>query len=344
MYLLQNLIIPFSLVWIVQAVQIYVITTEYVSSNATCEKDNLTLHPCVRLANLPRELPLDYESTNISINITFLPGDYYIFDFFSFQFHDVNFYLTSWQNQSQVKIICESGDFSLEHSDSKTISIRNVEFYNCGNAAPIISIQNVTELKMQYVNCTNSSEGFLTVHEVAENVNIGHCIFQRSTNNIAVNISSSLTRSIHICNTTFSNNSFGSLMLQIAYTSVSFDHCIFEHNKANENSTGAAIDAKGSLVPNRFEVCRLSINHCLFINNTADKGGVVAITECRTNIWHSRFTNNSACKKGGAIKLEYYIYIREYWLYHYRPNIYIANCIFIYNHAQHGGVIYICIN
>ena len=289
-----------------QAVQIYVITTEYASSNATCEKDNLILHPCVRLTNLARTLQLD-KLTNISITITLLPGDYYIFDLFSFQFHDVNFSLTSWQNQGQVKIICEGGDFSLKHSDSKTISIRNIEFYNCGNDAPIISTQNVTEVKMQYINCTNSSEGFLTVHEGAQNVNVSRCIFQKTSNHFAVKITSAIVICISIFKTIFASNT-GSLMLNTTNPWVNViiivDHCSFEHNKAKENSKGAAIAVEGFTAPTKFEVDSLLISHCDFMNNTAADGGAVVISNYHTNISHSKFTNNFACNKGGAIKLE----------------------------------------
>ena len=60
------------------------------------------LHPCVGLGDLERTL---HELDQTDINITFLPGDYYIFDVFSFQFHDGNIFLASWQNQNQVRLI-----------------------------------------------------------------------------------------------------------------------------------------------------------------------------------------------------------------------------------------------
>ena len=44
------------------------------------------------------------------------------------------------------------------------------------------------------------------------------------------------------------------------------------------------------------------------INNTADDGGAIVISDNLTNISHSRFTNNSARKKREAIILEGAIY------------------------------------
>ena len=39
------------------------------------------------------------------------------------------------------------------------------------------------------------------------------------------------------------------------------------------------------------------LGYCHFLNNTADDGGAVVITDYHTSISHSRFTNNSAQKK-----------------------------------------------
>ena len=337
MYLLQNTVRSFVLLQLIQAVQIYVITTEYASSNDTCEKDNLNLHPCVRLADLASKLQL-YELTSISINVNFLPGEFYVFDLFRFEFHNVNFLLTSWQNQGQVKIICEGGDFSLKHSNSKTISIRNVEFYNCSNDAPIISIQNVTEVNIQYINCKNSSEGFLMVNEEAQNVNISYCIFQGTTNHFAVKIMSEVTTSVLIPNTTFAGNTFGSLMLNIYYkldNVIEIVNCIFKHNKAGENSTGATIAVKG-FEPTGFKFDVLLISHCDFINNTAGDGGAVVISDYNVNISHSKFTNNFAYNKGGAIKLDFTFKLKF--------NVSIKNCTFLHNTAQNGGLIFISVS
>ena len=99
--------------------------------------------------------------------MTLLPGDYFIFDLFSFHFYYINFFLTSWQSQGQVRLICEGGDFSIAYRDMRTISIRNVEFYNGGNEAPIISVlqEDVIEVNIQNINCTNCSEGFLQCYK-----------------------------------------------------------------------------------------------------------------------------------------------------------------------------------
>ena len=147
MYLLQSLIISFSILQAIKAACIYVITTEHASSSATCERNILTFHPCVGLTDLERTL---HELDQTDINITLLPGDYYIFDMFSFQFYYGNVFLASWQNQGQVRFICNGGDFSMKFTRTETLGIRNVEFLNCGNAAPIIHAQMVTAIHQQY--------------------------------------------------------------------------------------------------------------------------------------------------------------------------------------------------
>ena len=71
----------------------------------------------------------------------------------------------------------------------RTISIRNVEFYKGGHDAPIISVlqEDVSEVNIQNINCTNCSEGFLELIIMAGSaINISHCMFQGSTNNFTV--------------------------------------------------------------------------------------------------------------------------------------------------------------
>ena len=240
MYLLQSLIIIFSFLPAIKAACIYIITTEYASSNATCERDNLTLHPCVGLAELERTL---HELDQTDINITLLPGDYHFFDMFSFQFYDGNVYLTSWQNQGQVRLICSGGDFSMKFTRTEILGIRNVEFLNCGNAAPIIHAQMVTDVNILYINSTNSLEGFFEVNRWHRGINISHCIFQGSRNHFAVKVATSTSLvKVFIFDTIFANITFSSLMLFNLFKCViTIDQCIFEHNKVGKYSNGAAI-------------------------------------------------------------------------------------------------------
>ena len=325
MYLLQNVVIHFALLQVIQAFQIYA----YATSNATCERDNQTLHPCAKFDDLDTVYFDFYLS---EINITLLPGDYYIFRSMRFNFHDDNFLLTSWQNQGQVRLVCDGGDFSIACRSMKTITIRNVEFYNCGNATPIISVKRVIEVNIQYVNCINCTEGFLEVNVWDGTVNISHCIFQGCTNNFAVKITASVPAvKILVFDTIFANNTFSSLMLnKVVHGFIIIDRCTFNHNKAGEYSKGAAIAVEGSTAPTRIYGILL-IRHCHFLNNHADDGGAVVISDYHTTISHTRFTNNSALLKGGAIKLE-------------GENLQInINCMFIHNSAWNGGVIYIAL-
>ena len=328
MYLLQSLIIIFSFLPAVKAACIHVITTDYASSNATCERDNVTLHPCVGLADLERTL---HELDQTDINITLLPGDYHIFDMFSFQFYDGNVYLTSSQNQGQVRLICNGGDFSMKFTRTETLGIRNVEFLNCGYAAPIIRAHKVTYVNILYINCTNSSEGFLEVNRWHRGISISHCIFQGSINHFAVKVATSTSLvKVFIFDTVFANNTFSSLMLfNIVKCVITIDQCTFENNKAGKDSNGAAIVTEKymSIIG---EHSSLFIHHCHFLNNTAGDGGAVVITDYCISISHSRFTNNSAQKRGGAIKLSTLLH-----------KVDMHNCTFIHNHAQNGGVIFI---
>ena len=185
--------------------------------------------------------------------ITLLPGDYFIFDLFSFHFYYINFFLTSWQSQSQVRLICEGGDFSIAYRDMRTISIRNVEFYNGGNDAPIISVlqEDVSEVNIQTINCTNCSEGFLELIMTGGSAtNISHCIFQGSTNNFAVKITSVPAVKILVFDTVFANDTFSSLMI---------------NKYVGKYSKVAAVALERFTVPSGIKYGVLLIHHCHFI-------------------------------------------------------------------------------
>ena len=65
--------------------QIYITNAEYAPSNDTCEEDGILLYPCERLADTAEELQQHSFSKGI-VNITLLPGNYYIINFSLF-FH-----------------------------------------------------------------------------------------------------------------------------------------------------------------------------------------------------------------------------------------------------------------
>ena len=66
MYLIPNVVINFSLLQVKQAFQVYV----YASSSSACERDDWTLKPCVRLANLDQTLRHDLEWSDTYITLT----------------------------------------------------------------------------------------------------------------------------------------------------------------------------------------------------------------------------------------------------------------------------------
>ena len=322
MYLFKSLAINFALLQFVYSIQIYITNTEHISSNATCEIDNVTLYPCKRLADLNFKL----DSFNETLYITLLPGDYYVHDSCSLRFNSIsNVYFNSWNNLGQVRVICDGGDFSLDYTNISIVSISDLEFYNCSSAAPIISILAVSKVNIKKVKCTNSSVGCVKVSGITSDLNISHCIFKGSTKDIGVT-ASTISRIVYISDTVFENNNFGSLKLcpmKSGDITLIIERCVFAHNKAGNISRGAAIIVMGSAYT-------LKINHCQFMNNSADKGGAVAITDYTIYLRNS--LSSRAYDSCGAAILEGS---------NKRFELIIENCTFIHNSAKNGGVIYI---
>ena len=323
-----------ALLQFVQSIQIYITNAEHVFSNATCEIDNVTLYPCERLEDL--SLKLDSLGT---LHITLLPGDYCIRDSFSLRFDSIsNVYFNSWNNLGQVRIVCDGGDFSLHYTNVNIVSITNVEFYHCSTVAPTISTLAVSKVTIKYVNCTNSSIGCVKTKGMASSLNISHCIFKGSTKDVGVNVTS-LSKIVYITDTVFESNQFGSLkpcpVNYIGNVIIVLERCVFAHNKARNKSRGAAIIVEGSFKNVRVEFNGIKISHCQLLNNSADEGGAMVITDFqKIHIDNSEFTNNIAYDSGGAITLKG-TRIQK------RREFIIRNCTFINNYAQNGGVIYI---
>ena len=335
MHLFRSLAIIFALLQFIHSTQIYITNAEHVSSNATCEIDNVTLHPCERLEDLNLTLDLFKET----LHITLLPGDYYVGDSFSLRFNSIsNVYFNSWNDLGQVRVICDGSDFSLDYTNVNIVSISNVEFYHCSSAAPTISTLAVSKVTIKYVNCTNSSVGCVKVSGMASDLNISHCIFKGSTRDVGVNVTSTLSKILHISRTVYITdtvleyNHFGSL--KICYVNgdnviIIIERCVFAHNMAGINSSGSAIIVIGS-------VKMVKISLCQYFNNTANNGGAVAIN-CKDHntisiyLNNSLFKNNTACDSGGAIIL---IGARM------SNDFIINNCTFVQNYAKNGGGIY----
>ena len=334
MYLLRRLAIFFSLLHFVHSIQIYITNTEYVSSEATCEIKNISLYPCEILANLNRKL----DSFKGTLHITLLPGDYYIHDSFSLRIDSIsNVYFNSWNNLGQVRVICDGGDFSLDYTNVSIVSISNVEFYHCSSAAPTISTVEVSKVTIKYVNFTNSSAHYVKVRGTAHvnDLNINHCVFNGSTKNIGVNVTS-ISSQIVIIDTVFENNNLGSLKLtNWGNVIVMIKRCVFAHNRAGNSSRGAAIVAVSSAMTVIVDFNDIKISYCQFLNNSADDGGAVVITNFyRIYVDNSEFKNNIAYDSGGVIKL-------EGRRIHERCEFIFENCTFIHNYAKNGEVIYI---
>ena len=325
--ILRSLVIIFTVFQFVHSIQIHITNAEHISSNATCEIDNITLYPCERLEDLNFKL----DSFNETLHITLLPGDYYIRDSFSLHFDSIsNVYFNSWNDLGQVRIICDGGDFSLDYTNVDIVSISNVEFYHCSSVAPTISILAVSKVTIKYINCSNSSVGCVKVSGVARDLNISHCIFKGSTKDIGVNVTSTFSRTVYISDTVFENNNFGSLKLcpmNGGKVIIEIERCVFANNNAGNNSRGAAIIVDGS-------VKEVLISLCQFLNNSANDGGAVIITNYHSFLYlsDSEFKENSAIDSGGAIKLIAAQVMCKFF---------IDNCTFIKNYAQNGGVIYI---
>ena len=325
--ILRSLAIILAFLQFVHSIKIYITNAEHVSSNASCEIDNVTLYPCERLADINLKL----DSFKETLHITLLPGDYYVRHSFSLSFNSIsNVYFNSWNNLGQVRIICDGGDFSLDYTNASIVSISNVEFYHCSSAAPTISTLAVSMVTIKYVNCTNSSVGCVKVSGMTSDLNISHCIFKGSTKDVGVNVTSNSSQIVYISDTVFENNNFGSLKLcstNDVKVSIIIERCVFAHNRAGNSYSGAAI-----LVVGFGKIIRAEFTdrHCHYLNNSAVDGGAVLIKNFRRIYFgNSVFTNNIAYNSGGAIKLEG-IKIREFKT---------ENCIFIHNTAQNGGVI-----
>ena len=334
--ILRSHVIIFTFLQFVHSIQIYITNTEHISSNSTCEIDNAILYPCKRL----EELSLKLDLLNGTLHITLLPGDYYIRDSFSLHFDSIsNVYFKSWNDLGQVRIICDGSDFSLDYTNASIVSISNVEFYHCSGAVPTISTLAVSKVTIKYVNCTNSSVGCVKVNGVASDLNISHCIFKGSTNAVGVNITSKSLQAVYISDTVFENNKFGSLKLHSNINGgsviITIERCVFAHNKAGYDSRGAAILLVG-YIRRIYDSFGIKISHCQFLNNSADDGGAVVISDFhKIHINNSEFTNNMAYGSGGAIKL------RGTTIRQRRREFIIEKCTFICNYTQNGGVIYI---
>ena len=64
--------------------------------------------------------------------------------------------------------------------------------------------------------------------------------------------------------------------------------CFFEHNRSGKVLKELQLLWKASQHQQGLNL----ISHCYFMNDTADFGGAVVISNYYTNISHSKFTNN----------------------------------------------------
>ena len=133
------------------------------------------------------------------ISLSYL--DYYVGDSCRLRFDSIsNVYFNSWNNLSQVRVICDGGDFFLDYTNVNIVSISNVEFYHCSSVAPTISILAISKVTIKYVNCTDSSVGCVKVSGMTSDLNISHCIFKGSTKDIGVT-ASTISRIVCISDT-----------------------------------------------------------------------------------------------------------------------------------------------
>ena len=335
MFLNQGILLCLGL-QLVQSFHIYVTNTENVPPNTTCQEKGVVLYPCERLRDVADKVELgSFYMANISI--TLLPGNYYIRDSFRIRFNSMReVHVSSWKSLGLVRIICDGGDFSLEYGGINVISINSVEFYHCGNVAPTIFIGDVGKVDIQNANFTNSSKGFVKINGILNNVSISRCVFQGGTKTVGLRMTSD---TVYISNTTFKNNTSGSLILypQIYASNITLviDRSVFANNKAGNKSRGAAIVMEGYVHSSRVNI-NAAIRRCIFVNNTADNGGAIIITDYDhgISIKDSEFINNTACNNGGAILFEGTSYKNKYAAF-------VENCTFIHNYAQNGGAIYI---
>ena len=118
-------------------------------------------------------------------------------------------------------------------------------------------------------------------------------------------------------NCTFKNNKVNDNLIRVGYDNIFITNCLFENNSITSGNGGVMFP------DNSWE-----ITGCIFINNTAENGGVIYTDRFLVKISDCEFYNNSASENGGAI------------CFADAADPTISNCIFSGNNASYGGAIY----
>ena len=362
MYCLQVHILSW-LVLVGQGAKVYVTNSELIARNHACIRDDEELHPCINFKNLASELLLNSFQ---DISIIFINDNYSVYKNVSLNFASLSVVrLGSWKNRNQVNIYC-IGDLSLVYTNVRIISISYVEFYDCGRAAPVITMSDV-QLCAQISNTKfiKSRLSFIKTLGFVNRLNVFTCLFDESVNDFGVDINSYANSSISFMNTTFTNSMAGSLRisyydrvtLPISEASIQIWNCIFTNNMAMNSTNGAAItvDSEANLIVRKCSFVNNSIGsailfdkgccnsliiiNTIFTNNKATSGGALTVKNLKhIRISNSKFVGNFASGEGGAIKIEGTIHQQCL------SNVSIQNCSFLHNYARNGGGLYSKLN
>ena len=216
----------------------YAISHPPLSSNLTCERDNIVYEPCGTLERLHTIL-YSYQTNSTSIYL--LDSKYRVSRDILFNFSSLkSVEIKTWNRSKSSLIICSNHDFSAHFFNIEKIIVESVSFRNCGKSKPTLlstGTITVTQVQINSLSFVRSSQNSILIQSDVIELQVTDCFFSKGKA-IAVFIQSDSVSNASFNNVSFCHDNAGSIRIDSTSSHVSelvLSYCNFFYSSTNES-------------------------------------------------------------------------------------------------------------